>query len=221
MKFSDYTYVRPDCEALKLQLAELTADLDAATTADAALAIVKQVTAINEIIDTQANLWSIRHSIDMNDEFYNEETKFWNKYSPLFDELMTNYYRVVVASPFRKELGESLPETFFMLAENKLQTFSSEAIPLFQKENQLVDRYNNLMALLVWTSVVRLTTSLKWDLSISQQTVQPVKKQAKLLLAILWTLKLNSMTFTTNWLRFVMRLLLLLASKTMSNMATR
>ncbi|MBY5035302.1 M3 family oligoendopeptidase [Streptococcus gallolyticus] len=146
MKFSDYTYVRPDYEALKLQMAELTADLSAAATADTALAIVKQVTAINGTIDTQANLWSIRHSIDMNDEFYNEETKFWNEYSPLFDELMTNYYRVVVASPFRKELGEFLPETFFMLAENKLQTFSSEAIPLFQKENQLVDRYNNLMA---------------------------------------------------------------------------
>lgn len=146
MKFSDYTYVRPDYEALKQEMAALTADLAAATSADAALAIVKQITAINGNIDTQANLWSIRHSIDMNDDFYNEETKFWNEYSPLFDELMTNYYRVVVDSPFRKELGDFLPETFFMLAENKLKTFSSEAIPLFQKENQLVDHYNNLMA---------------------------------------------------------------------------
>ena len=32
------------------------------------------------------------------------------------------------------------------MAENKLATFSSEAIPLFQKENELVDRYNNVMA---------------------------------------------------------------------------
>ena len=72
MKFSDYTYVRPDYEALKQEMAALTADLAAATSADAALAIVKQITAINGNIDTQANLWSIRHSIDMNDDFYNE-----------------------------------------------------------------------------------------------------------------------------------------------------
>ncbi|TCD46719.1 M3 family oligoendopeptidase [Streptococcus sp. X16XC17] len=146
MKFSEYKYTRPDYEAIKATLTDLTNQLAAAENADTALEIVKKITAINLNIDTQANLWSIRHSIDMNDEFYNEETKFWNEYSPLFDELMTDYYRVVVASPYRAGLSDFLPKTFFLLAENKLQTFSSEIIPLLQKENQLVDRYNNLMA---------------------------------------------------------------------------
>ncbi len=146
MSFKDYKYVRPDYEALKVQLTDLTQQLADAQTGEEAVRVAKEITAINFSIDTQATLWSIRHSIDMTDAFYNEETAFWNEYSPLFEELTTNYYRVLLESPFREDLSRFLPETFFLLAENKLATFSSEAIPLFQKENELVDRYNNLMA---------------------------------------------------------------------------
>lgn len=146
MKFSEYTYTRPDYAAIKAEMTALTQQLEQAASAEEAIQLVKDITAIHSTIDTQANLWSIRHSIDMNDAFYNEETKFWNEYSPLFSELSTDYYRVVVKSPYREALSELLPETFFMLAENQLKTFSSKAIPLFQKENELVDQYNSLIA---------------------------------------------------------------------------
>lgn len=146
MKFADYRYTRPDYESIKAKMADLTNRLSHASSAEETRQIVQDITAISSTVDTQMNIWSIRHSIDMQDEFYNEETKFWNEYSPLFDELWTNYYRVIVESPYRTNLADLLPETFFMLAENQLQTFSSEAIPLFQKQNELVDQYNNLMA---------------------------------------------------------------------------
>lgn len=146
MKFADYRYTRPDYESIKAKMADLTNRLAHAASAEETRQIVQDITAISSTVDTQMNIWSIRHSIDMQDEFYNEETKFWNEHSPLFDELWTNYYRVIVESPYRTNLADLLPETFFMLAENQLQTFSSEAIPLFQKQNELVDQYNNLMA---------------------------------------------------------------------------
>lgn len=146
MKFADYCYTRPDYESIKAKMADLTNRLAHAASAEETRQIVQDITAISSTVDTQMNIWSIRHSIDMQDEFYNEETKFWNEHSPLFDELWTNYYRVIVESPYRTNLADLLPETFFMLAENQLQTFSSEVIPLFQKQNELVDQYNNLMA---------------------------------------------------------------------------
>ncbi|MGT2811095.1 M3 family oligoendopeptidase [Streptococcus minor] len=146
MKFADYRYTRPDYESIKAKMADLTNRLAHAASAEETRQIVQDITAISSTVDTQMNIWSIRHSIDMQDEFYNEETKFWNEHSPLFNELWTNYYRVIVESPYRTNLADLLPETFFMLAENQLQIFSSEAIPLFQKQNELVDQYNNLMA---------------------------------------------------------------------------
>ena len=146
MKFTDYTYSRPNYDDIKVKMADLTKKLAVAASTEEARQIVQDITAISSAVDTQMNLWSIRHSIDMRDEFYNQETVFWNEHNPLFDELWTNYYRVIVDSPYRPDLADLLPETFFMLAENRLQTFSSDAIPLFQKENELVDQYNNLMA---------------------------------------------------------------------------
>ena len=146
MKFTDYTYSRPNYDDIKVKVTDLTEKLAVAASTDEARQIVQDITTISSAVDTQMNLWSIRHSIDMRDEFYNQETIFWNEHNPLFDELWTNYYRVIVDSPYRPDLADLLPETFFMLAENRLQTFSSDAIPLFQKENELVDQYNNLMA---------------------------------------------------------------------------
>ena len=146
MKFTDYTYSRPNYDDIKVKMADLTEKLAVAASTEAARQIVQDITAISSAVDTQMNLWSIRHSIDMRDEFYNQETIFWNEHNPLFTELWTNYYRVIVDSPYRPDLADFLPETFFLLAENQLQTFSSEAIPLFQKENELVDQYSNLMA---------------------------------------------------------------------------
>ncbi|MDQ8780705.1 M3 family oligoendopeptidase [Streptococcus ruminantium] len=146
MKFSEYTYTRPDYPVIKEKFTRLIADLEVATSPETTRSIILDITKILNLVDTQYNLWMIRHSIDMNDEFYNEETKFWNDYSPLFEELTTNYYRVITKTPFKTELADILPETFFKQAENKLKTFSSEVIPLFQKENQLTDEYSKLIA---------------------------------------------------------------------------
>lgn len=83
MKFSDYTYVRPDYETIKAQFSDLTNQLAQASDLETTRTLVAAVTKLLNLVDTQYNLWMIRHTIDMNDEFYNEETKFWNEYSPL------------------------------------------------------------------------------------------------------------------------------------------
>ncbi|MFA9468716.1 M3 family oligoendopeptidase [Streptococcus sp. E24BD] len=146
MTFTNYTYTRPDYAAIKGQMAELTAQLRATQTLEDTKAAIRAIQSIQADIDTQSTLCSIRHSINVKDDFYNQETDFWNEHGPLFDEIFTDYYKAVLASSFRDDLSDLLPETFFLMAENKLATFSSAAIPLFQKENELVDRYNKLMA---------------------------------------------------------------------------
>ncbi|MBM9832237.1 M3 family oligoendopeptidase, partial [Enterococcus faecalis] len=54
--------------------------------------------------------------------------------------------KALVDSPYRKELADVLPETFFMSAENQLKIFSPDIIPLLQKENDLVNQYEKLIA---------------------------------------------------------------------------
>ncbi|MEY8462645.1 M3 family oligoendopeptidase [Streptococcus merionis] len=146
MKFSDYTYKRPDYETVKAELTQLTERLTQAKTADEALAAVKSINALNASIETQNTLCSIRHSIDTNDTFYEAETNYWDNHGPLYQELTTNYYKAVIDSPFRTTLETVLPETFFKSAENQLKIFSPEIIPLLQKENELSTQYDKLIA---------------------------------------------------------------------------
>lgn len=146
MKFSEYQYERPNYEKIKEQYETLTSTLATTKEVKVAKEVVREVTKINSYLSTQSNLWQIRNTIDTTDEFYDNETKFWNEYSPLFSELTTNYYRVLLESPFRNDLSDELPETFFKLAENQLKTFSPEIIPFLQKENELRDEYTKLIA---------------------------------------------------------------------------
>lgn len=146
MKFSEYQYERPNYEKIKEQYETLTSTLATTKEAKVAKEVVREITKINSYLSTQSNLWQIRNTIDTTDEFYDNETKFWNEYSPLFSELTTNYYRVLLESPFRNDLSDELPETFFKLAENQLKTFSPEIIPFLQKENELRDEYTKLIA---------------------------------------------------------------------------
>ena len=134
MKFSDYRYTRPDYEAIKAQMAELTQELATAPSAQAARGLVEQITAISAAVDTQMNLWSIRHSIDKYDDFYNEETKFWNEHGPLFDELWTNYYRVIVDSPYRPDLADFLPEPSFCWLKISSKPSHQQPFPFFKRK---------------------------------------------------------------------------------------
>ena len=43
---------------------------------------------------------SIRFSINTNDEFYKDEKKYWDEYSPLFSDLDIKFYKVLLDSPF-------------------------------------------------------------------------------------------------------------------------
>ncbi len=85
------TYTRPDLEAAKAELTQLTADLRAAKDYDAARAAFLAEDKLERRIDTQATLSSIRHSIDTRDKFYDAEQTFWNSAGPELQEYLQQW----------------------------------------------------------------------------------------------------------------------------------
>ncbi|WP_277630908.1 M3 family oligoendopeptidase [Atopococcus tabaci] len=146
MKFTDYTYERPDYEAYKKDARTTIQQLKEAASADDAKAAVKKMSEMMRGIDTQVNLSYVRHTIDTRDEFYEQEDHYWNEHYPLYTELHTEYYRAVLESPYRGELEEVLPSTFFRMAEFQLKSFDPSIIDLLQKENELTSAYQKLIA---------------------------------------------------------------------------
>ena len=146
MQFTDFPYQRLDLDQTKKQFISLNAQLNDATNSEDAIAIIREIQKIQSNIETSANLVNIRHSLNTEDPFYQEEIAFWDENYPVIGEWQTDYYRILIDLPFRKELEAELTATFFKLIESQLQVFSPTIIPLLQRENQLITEYNKLIA---------------------------------------------------------------------------
>ena len=146
MKFSEMIYTRPDPEAVKATLAGLTERLKAARNYQEAREIFLSQQAESRHIQTAATLASVRHSIDTRDEYYDGEEKFWNNFFPELQAVQQEWTKAMLASPFRKEFSQEYGEILFTNAEMELKTFSPAIIPQLQKENELTQAYEKVLA---------------------------------------------------------------------------
>lgn len=144
--FKDYVYKRPNLEETKIQVRSLIGDFKEAKSVEAQSEVIEKINAYRNTFSTQANLVYIRASIDTNDEFYQAERDYLDEVSPEFEEIIFEYYKELVKSPFRPQLEEKWGTQLFALAENQIKGFSPEVIELMQKENKLVSEYSKLVA---------------------------------------------------------------------------
>ena len=79
MKFSEMPYQRPDLDAVKQQFADLCARFKAAESYAEARAVFLEEEKLNKHVDTQAQLASVRNTIDTRDTFYDAEMNFCSK----------------------------------------------------------------------------------------------------------------------------------------------
>ncbi|MGD7008967.1 M3 family oligoendopeptidase [Metabacillus sp. 84] len=125
-------------EALdQFRRAESAADQDRA---------MKEMYRIRNEADTMVNLCYIRHSIDTNDEFYKAEQDFMDELQPHLQALISEFYKELISSKFRKQLEQKWGPQLFSLAEMQLRTFKEEVLEDLQEENKLSSAYTKLVA---------------------------------------------------------------------------
>ena len=144
--FKEYEYKRPDLQEMKTDFHALLGKMKNAASVEEQNTVIEEINSIRNSFSTQANLVYIRASIDTNDEFYQKERDFLDEISPEVEELVTEYYKVLVASPYRQELEQKWGSQLFDLADFQIKGFSSEVIELMQKENKLTSDYSKLVA---------------------------------------------------------------------------
>ena len=146
MKFSEMPYQRPDLNEIKAQFAAVTQRFTAAPDYAAAKAAFLDEQTLNKHIDTLANLASIRNTIDTRDEFYDGEMNFWNAATPQIQECQNAWSATLLASPYRKQLGEEYGELMFLNAEIAQKAFSPDILDEMAQENNLSTQYGKLIA---------------------------------------------------------------------------
>ena len=146
MKFSEMPYSRPDAEALKAEMTSLTRRLKNAADYESAREAFIEKDKLSRHLDTMGSLANIRHSVDTRDAFYDEEVKFFNKAYPELEEYMQNWSAAMLESPYREDFSREFGDLMFVNAEIALKAFSPEIIPEMQRENDLTQEYEKLLA---------------------------------------------------------------------------
>ncbi len=146
MKFSEMPYKRPDSEAVIQSIRDLTERFKKAKSYEEARAVFLEYEEEEKTVDTMATLAYVRQSIDTRDKFYCEEKSFWDEFGPEAEEYEQQWLEAMLVSPFRKDFEAEYGDLLFVNAEIEKKTFSPEIIEDMQKENELVDEYDNLIA---------------------------------------------------------------------------
>jgi M3 family oligoendopeptidase len=147
MKFSEMKYERIAADGTIAAIySELTDTVKNAKSADEVLSAIEKHEKASSSFSTMANIAYVRHSINTEDKFYDEENAYYDENGPVLQEKTTEFLKAVIASPFRKDVEEKHGSLFLKNIEMELKCFSPEVIPLLQKENKLVSDYQKLIA---------------------------------------------------------------------------
>ncbi len=146
MKFKDMPYERYDCEKVKKDLAEITEAFNNAKSYEEAKALFLKVEEESRHLDTAVTLAQVRHSIDTRIKFYEDECLYYNQALPEVEEYSQAWNLAMLKSPFRKDFEKEFGDLMFINTEIELKTFSPEIVPMLQKENDITQEYEKLLA---------------------------------------------------------------------------
>ncbi|MBH0164520.1 M3 family oligoendopeptidase [Fictibacillus sp. 7GRE50] len=146
MKFSEFTYERPDVKSLKTEFEEAVKVFKEARSADEQNEAMKKVVALRNSFESKARLAKIRHTINTEDVFYKEEQAFMDENLPVYQGMVTAFHEALVQSPFKDELERKWGSQLFRLAELKVKTYSEDVLEDLKQENKLSSEYVKVMA---------------------------------------------------------------------------
>lgn len=146
--FSDIPYFRIDMERFSAWFNQALSLLENARTFEQAYEGILDIDSMMEKYGTMACICEIRNTMDVTDEFYRIEAKFYETAQTEFEGLMNRFYSAIVNSPYAKALEKYLGHDFFKKADMKRQGFCAEAEELMQRENALSARYSEMTATL-------------------------------------------------------------------------
>lgn len=146
MKFKDFVYERPNMEKFTEDFNALFDSFKEAQNFEGQNEIIRKINKLRNKFESMSQIVSIRHTINTEDNFYEEEQNFFDENTPLYEGLISKFYELLTTSKFRMELENKWGKQLFNIAELKLKTFSPEIIEDLKLENKLSSEYTKLIA---------------------------------------------------------------------------
>lgn len=146
MKFEEYPLVVPSLEELSKEYEKLIAKLENAKNADEQINTFRQVMKFDDHVETMFTIISIRYSLDTTNETYAHAQDVMDEVAPQLQVYSEKINKIMLNSPYRKELEDAFGTYLFKQLELALKCFDAKIIEDLQKENKLVSKYDKVMA---------------------------------------------------------------------------
>ena len=145
-QFSTLEYNRPDCEEFAA-FAEATKErIERAESYEEVKRAVLAFDEKQKDFSTDAQIASIRHTLDTRDEFYEQENEYLENTLPTIMPKLLAVNEALMESPFRADFEREYGKQYFSQKELEKKTFCEANIPLMQREAKLADEYQKIMA---------------------------------------------------------------------------
>ena len=145
-KVNDLPYSRVTLEEMQKAFKDFFAEAEQAKTADELIAARKRINDERNKFNSASTIANIRFTQNTADPFYKGEMDYYDEVYPILQNDLTKYYRVMLDSPFRKELEEKLGSVIFKGYECAIKAHSEDIVEEEQQENALQTEYSQLMA---------------------------------------------------------------------------
>lgn len=145
--FEDMEYTRPDAAALCKALGELEKLVKNGGSFDEVGAAFEAAYSDYSFFNTMDSLSYIRHTIDLNDEYYETENNWCEEQSPLIEQALEKCYIAMGQSDLRDRLEEEyFTEDFFDFYDENQIYSNDRVVKLMQKDNDLQAQYMALQS---------------------------------------------------------------------------
>ncbi|MGN1249501.1 MAG: M3 family oligoendopeptidase [Candidatus Spyradocola sp.] len=140
MKFSEMPYRRVTYEEIEAGYAELFAALEAVGCEADCRAVLDRRYALYDSM-TPMDICYVRHGMDVNDEFYAAEQRYYDEIGPKIGDLSNRFDRMLMESPQRDCFERLMGSFAFALMRSAQEGYDSRLIGLQQEENAIISEY--------------------------------------------------------------------------------
>lgn len=145
-KFKDLKFPKPDLRSFQDLNADAIERIKNAADGDTVLEVIFEHSELARRANDLLEVSLIRYSMDTTNEKYNEERRWVYEHKPLFERATVEFNEAVYNSPFKDYIEKKLGPMYFTKMDVAKQTFCEDNILLLQRESELEDEYQALMA---------------------------------------------------------------------------
>ena len=145
-KFKDLVFPQPDLQSFEDMNKDYIKRIEEATDGNDVLEIIFEHSELSRRYKDLLEITFIRQSMDTTDEEVQKQRRWVYEHTPFFDKATVDFNEAVYNSPFRNFIEEKLGPMFFVKMDLEKKVFCEDNIPLNQKESELADEYQRIMA---------------------------------------------------------------------------